>query len=109
MPAGLPQSWMMPLLSMLMGLIGAWMSIQISVEQRLTRVEGRIEAAELRIVVIDEWVIRTEANRFTHRDGVNLDQRLRDHAGLPSHGSVSERLAELEVRIRALERGGAKD
>jgi len=94
------QSWVLPVISLLAGVFGAYLSIQFTIESRISKLESTLAAKELRIAVIDKWVLRTEGNRFTLRDGRNLEQRIEQHIMRSGHGNVIERLAKLEAGMR---------
>ena len=96
-----------PLVSLVIAAVVGYYSAQIQQERRDSIILAQISALETRLSIIDAWMGRTESNRFTARDGDNLDRainaRIRLHEELAAHGIVASRLAAIETRLDTLE------
>ena len=96
-----------PLMSLVISAIVGYFSSQIQQERRNAITLSKITSLETRVKIIESWMTRTEANRFTSRDGDNLSKtlndRLRLHESLAAHGTVASRLSAIETRLNALQ------
>jgi hypothetical protein len=94
-------------MSLVISAVVGYFSAQIQHERRESITSGKIHALEVRLDIIESWMNRTEGNRFTARDGENLDKalnaRIRLHEQLAAHGVVASRLSSIETRLDNLE------
>jgi len=103
------QSWIWTsVVGLMAGLLGSYMVFQVTTEGRISTLEAGL-ASEINSRKdyskrTGEWIIRTEKDRFRKIDGINLEQRIDRHIKIKWHGLVGVKLADMEARLKNLER-----
>jgi hypothetical protein len=94
-------------MSLVISAVVGYFSAQLQHERRESIITGNLSVLEARLDIIETWMNRTESNRFTARDGANLDRalnaRIKLHEQLAAHGVVASRLSAIEARLKSLE------